>query len=236
MARLARVIAQGVAHHITQRGNARRDVFDSDADRLVYLSLLRQYSVLHQCSLVGYCLMTNHVHLIAVPHRENSVSEALRYTHGRYASYLNARQGTSGHVWQGRYYSCPLDRQHLWTALRYVERNPVRAGMAAQPEQYLWSSAALHCAEHERHTFLNLDSWRAEWNASDWREFVSDEDSADVDQIRRHTHTGRPLGADAFVRSMERELHRPLAPRKGGRPSTRGLEPAQGLFDFAILE
>src|SRR5882762_10609901 len=80
-ARLARVMVQDVAHHITQRGNARRDVFDSDCDRLVYLDLVRQYSALYHCSLVGYCLMSNHVHLIAERHRENSVSEALRHTH-----------------------------------------------------------------------------------------------------------------------------------------------------------
>jgi len=86
MPRLARVMVQDVAHHITQRGDVRRDVFDSDSDRLVYLDLVRQYALLYHCSLVGYCLMSNHVHLIAVPHRENSVSEALRHTHGRYAS------------------------------------------------------------------------------------------------------------------------------------------------------
>ena len=124
MPRLARVIAEGIAHHITQRGNARRTVFDSDADRLVYLDLLRRDSRLHQCSLVGYGLMSNHVHLMVVPHRADSIAQALRRTHGRYAAYLNARQGKSGHVWQGRYYSCSLDRDHLWTALRYVECNP----------------------------------------------------------------------------------------------------------------
>ena len=123
-------LAPGVPHHITQRGNASRDVFDTDADRLVYLSLLGQYSILYPCSLVGYCLMSNHVHLIAVPHRADSLPALLRHTHGRYAAYLNARQGQSGHLWQGRYYSCPLEHAHLWMALRYVERNPVRAGMA----------------------------------------------------------------------------------------------------------
>ena len=118
MARIARVIAEGVPHHVTQRGNARRPVFDSDADRLVYLNLLQQHSVLHSCSLVGYCLMSNHVHLIAVPGGAESLPVVLRDTHGRYATYLNGRQAASGHVWQGRYYSCPLDRTHLWTALR----------------------------------------------------------------------------------------------------------------------
>ena len=238
MPRLARVIAVGVAHHITQRGNARRSVFESDADRLVYLDLLRRYAALHQCSIVGYCLMSNHVHLIAVPHHSNSVSHALRYTHGRYAAYLNARQGKTGHVWQGRYYSCPLDRDHLWTALRYVERNPVRAGIVAQSQQYFWSSAAPHCAGDERHAFLDLDFCRAEWNALSWQQFLGDEASedADAEQVRRSTHTGRPLGAEAFVRALEQELHRPLAPRKGGRPPKRRLDSLPESLDFATLE
>ena len=129
------------------------------------------------------------------------------------------------------------DRHHLWTALRYVERNPVRAGMVARAEQYTWSSAAPHCAGDDRHTFLDLDFWRADWKASEWREFLSDAgEDGDAEQIRRHTHTGRPLGAEAFVRSMEQELQRPLAPRKGGRPSKRGVEPAQESFEFAILD
>jgi len=98
------------------------------------LNLLHQHSVLHSCSLVGYCLMSNHVHLIAVPGRANSLPIVLRDAHGRYATYLNGRQGASGHVWQGRYYSCPLDRAQLWTALRYVESNPVRARMVARSD------------------------------------------------------------------------------------------------------
>ena len=236
--RLARVVAEGVVHHITQRGNARRTVFDSDADRLVYLDLLRRDAALHRCSLVGYCLMSNHVHLMVVPHRADSIAQALWHTHGRYAAYLNARQGKVGHVWQGRYYSCPLDHGHLWTALRYVECNPVRAGMATLAEQYPWSSAAAHCAGAERHAFLDLDFWRAEWNGPSWQEFLSNDTGhdSDAEQIRSNTHTGRPLGAEAFVRWMEQKLHRPLAPRKGGRPVKRVVEAGQQSFDFAMSE
>jgi len=117
-----------------------------------------------------------------------------------------------------------------------VERNPIRAGIAALPEQYPWSSAAAHCAGAERHAFLDLDSWHAEWNAPSWQDFLSDDtdQAADAEQIRSNTHTGRPLGAEAFVRSMEQKLHRLLAPRKGGRPVKRGLEAGQQSFDFAM--
>jgi putative transposase len=235
---MARVIAEGVAHHVTQRGNARRVVFDSDADRLVYLHLLSQYSILHQCVLVGYCLMSNHVHLIVVPGRSDSLPVVLRDVHGRYATYLNGRQGASGHVWQGRYFSCPLDRTHLWAALRYVERNPVRAGMVATPEHYVWSSAAAHCGGADRHGVLNMDLWQAEWTATSWRLFLSEtaEDDAETDRIRRNTHTGRPLGSEQFVRHIGRMLCRELTPQKGGRPRKMRQGSAQGLFDFVVTD
>ena len=134
-----------MAHHVTQRGNGQRVVFDSDADRLVSLGLLRQYSIVHECALVGYCLVSNHVHLIAVPARADSLPVGLRGVHGRCATCTNGRQGASGHVWQGRYFSCPLDGRHLWAALRYVECNPVRAGMVARADEYGWSSVDAHC-------------------------------------------------------------------------------------------
>jgi len=235
MARMARVIAEGVAHHVTQRGNARRIVFDSDTDRLVYLHLLRQYSILHQCALAGYCLMSNHVHLIAVP-RADSLPVVLRDVHGRYATYLNGREGASGHVWQGRYFSCPLDAQHLWAALGYVERNPVRAGMAHRPDEYEWSSAAVHSGGSDAHGLLDLDFWRAEWTPAGWRSFLDDAAEAEAERIRRHTHTGRPLGSEDFVKQMERRLCRPLAPQKGGRPRKRPLDEAQQLLEFALTE
>jgi putative transposase len=118
MARFSRVIAVGVAHHVTQRGNARQFLLNSDADRDVYLSLLRANTGKHAAAVLGYCLMSNHVHLVMVPRGADSLALALKHTHGRYAAYWNAKHGTSGHVWQGRFYSCPLGQDHLWQALR----------------------------------------------------------------------------------------------------------------------
>ena len=128
MARLPRVIALDGPHHVTQRGNARRFILDSDTDRNIYLDLLNQSLALHDVAMMGYCLMSSHVHLVLVPRRAESLGRALKHAHGRYASYWNAIHHSSGHVWQGRYYSCPLDEPHLWEALRYTELNPVRAG------------------------------------------------------------------------------------------------------------
>ena len=126
MARFARVVAVDIPHHITQRGNARQVILSTDADRSTYLDLLRHYSQLYGLSLLGYCLMSNHVHLIAVPTTAEAMALTLKHAHGRYASYWNVRQSASGHVWQGRFYSCPLDPTHQWAAMRYAELNPVR--------------------------------------------------------------------------------------------------------------
>jgi len=219
MARLPRVVVVDVPHHVTQRGNARQVIFSSDADRVTYLELLGEYSQLYGLSLLGYCLMSNHVHLIAVPRTLDSLSQSLKQAHGRYAAYWNAQQSSSGHVWQGRFYSCPLDESHLWRALRYVELNPVRAGMVATAELWQWSSAAAHCGGTSRGPMLEMERWRKRWTPADWREFIDDtEPSDDLSALRHSTHTGRPLGTEDFVKALEELTSRPLAPRRGGRP------------------
>jgi putative transposase len=217
VARLARVEVLETPHHVTQRGNARRAVFETDNDRLAYLSILGQHAKSRGLSIRGYCLMPNHVHLVVVPVRKDAMARVLRDAHGRYATYLNARQAADGHVWQGRYYSCPMDDQHLWNALRYIERNPVRAGLAQRPEDWVWSSARVHlCGVHDGLT--ELGEWASHWIAADWREFV-ETPAREVDEaIRRSTHAGRPLGSKEFVQRLENATGRRLTPGKGGRP------------------
>jgi REP-associated tyrosine transposase len=149
VARLARVVAVDVAHHVAQRSNARQFILASDAERAVYLDLLRQAVQLHPISLIGYCLMSNHVHLVVIPRKAKALATALKRAHGRYAAYWNAAHASSGHVWQGRFYSCPLDSGHLWEALGYAELTPVRAGLVPHAELWRWSSAAAHCGKAE---------------------------------------------------------------------------------------
>jgi len=225
MARLPRVVVADVPHHVTQRGNARQVILSGDADRVTYLELLREYSHLYGLSLLGYCLMSNHVHLIAVPQDLQALSQSLKQAHGRYAAYWNARQSSTGHVWQGRFYSCPLDESHLWKALRYVELNPVRAGMVATAEQWRWSSAAAHCGDSNLDPMLEMERWRKRWTPAEWRVFIDDaESAADVNVLRHSTHTGRPLGSQDFLGALEQLISRPLAPRKGGRPRKPAAE------------
>ncbi|MGH9498027.1 MAG: transposase [Terriglobales bacterium] len=218
MARLARVVVTDVPHHITQRGNARQVVFGGDADRLTYLGLLGQYCELYRLSLLGYCLMSNHVHLVVVPRTAQSLAQALKHTHGRYAAYRNAGQHSSGHLWQGRFYSCPLDDAHLWIALRYVELNLVRARMVAEVDQWRWSSAAAHCGLAFPQTRLDLEVWQRRWSAEEWVEFLAaGESPTELTALRQFTHNGRPLGSAAFVAALEQSTQRLLAPRNRGR-------------------
>jgi putative transposase len=169
--------------------------------------------------LLGYCLMSNHVHLIVVPHRSESLAHALRHAHGRYAAYWNARRFSTGHVWQGRFYSCPMEEGHLWEALRYVELNPVRAGMVESAAHWKWSSAAAHCGAALADAMLEMERWRKRWTAPEWARYLEQGESApDLNALRRATHTGRPLGTTEFVAELEKVTMRPLAPQKGGRP------------------
>jgi putative transposase len=231
MARLPRVIAVDGPHHVTQRGNARRFILDSDTDRNIYLDLLKQSLALHDVAMMGYCLMSNHVHLVLVPCRAESLGRALKHAHGRYASYWNAVHHSSGHVWQGRYYSCPLDQPHLWEALRYTELNPVRARLVSESESWTWSSAAAHCAAEPDPGWLALELWQSHWNGDSWRAFLkAKEDASVLAAIRLSTHTGRPLGTAGFVCALERSTQRPLAPQKRGRRPRAVADPRQSAF------
>ena len=130
---MARVVAAGVPHHITQRGNNRQDVFLLDDDRRFYLETLRERSRRHGVTLLGYCLMTNHVHLVAIPERPDSLARALGQSHSRYAQRFNRRYGRTGHLWQNRFYSCPLGRTHLVRALLYVDLTRFAPAWSGEP-------------------------------------------------------------------------------------------------------
>jgi putative transposase len=233
MARLARVVATDVPHHLTQRGNGRRFVLDCDADRSVYLNLLRENAALYKVSVIGYCLMSNHIHLIAVPRTADGLAQALKHAHGRYASYWNAAHQSSGHVWQGRYYSCPLDEAHLWEALRYTELNPSRAGLVPEAEAWPWSSAAGHCGTGPTDASLALEIWRSHWTPSAWREYLAaGESESGLALIRQRTHTGRPLGSAEFIHSMEKIAQRGLVPQKRGPREKIVADRRQGELTF----
>jgi REP-associated tyrosine transposase len=207
-------------------------ILANDADRIAYLELLRQHSELHRLSLLGYCLMSNHVHLIAVPRTAEALAQTLKHTHGRYASYWNARRSSTGHVWQGRFYSCPLDDSHLWAALRYAELNPVRAGLVPAAQQWRWSSATAHCGGVPD-TMLDMELWRRRWTVAEWSSYLTaGESQTELTALRQCTHTGRPLGTPEFVAALEKSTLRLLAPRKGGRPKKSSADCRQHGLAF----
>jgi putative transposase len=227
------VVAVDIPHHVTQRGNARQFVLSSDAERAVYLGLLREHAGLHGLSILGYCLMSNHVHLVVIPRTADALTVVLKQTHGRYAAYWNSSHCSSGHVWQGRYYSCPLGEGHLWEALRYAELNPVRAGMVAEASAWEWSSAAAHSGLRPPDACLEMSAWEKRWGVSAWDEYLRQGGGeSELSRIRQCTHTGRPLGSADFVKELERSTQRRLAPRKGGRPPQPAIDQQQSELGF----
>lgn len=217
MPRRERVVLPEVAHHVTQRSVEHSSVFVTDADRRTYLRLLHGNLQPAGVRLLAWCLMTNHVHLVLVPETAGSLAALMRRVHGRYAQYFNARAGRCGHLWQNRFFGCAMDETHLWRALRYVERNPVRAGLVRCAEEYLWSSARAHMLGEDEGGLLDMAWWRANGpNGAQWaKELRVEEDTADLREVRECTYAGRPLGEDRFVREVAESYGRHWA---RGRP------------------
>ena len=222
MPRLARTVATGIAHHITQRGNNRQDIFFVYDDRLVYLDYLQQNAGKYALEVFGYCLMTNHIHILAIPHQEDSLAKAVGRTHFRYTQYINRFHKRSGHLWQGRFYSCALDERHFFIAMKYIELNPVRAKLCRVPWRYEWSSAASHVDKKSKSELLNLSSWYEMISAKKWKNSLLDGiDETQVRILRNNTHTGRPLGSDGFISKLEKLFGRRIRPLPVGRPKKK---------------
>ncbi len=266
MPRVARIVIPGFPHHITQRGNNRQDVFFVEDDRRVYLQTLFGQALRFGLDIEGYCLMTNHVHLIATPRRPDSLAKALGRAHYLYTLYVNRLHGRNGHLWQNRFFSCALDEGHYWTAMTYVELNAVRAGLARTAWRYEWSSAAAHCqpgasvlaagasgsadpvvvvegalagtavaggdakesSAMPGAMSLDLRRWRELVRGRDWKEALGSVPTRqDLLDIRRCTHTGRPLGTDSWVAKLETALGRRLRPLPAGRPRKQNKKKAR---------
>ena len=149
MPRHARLIVPGVAHHVVQRGNRQQDIFHSDADRAFYVRHLAQACNDRGVRCLAWCLMSNHVHLILVPLAADDLRAVLASVHTRYAQRINRREGVTGHLFQGRFFSYPMTEAHRMVAARYVENNPVKAGLVDDAAQWPWSSARAYVAGHD---------------------------------------------------------------------------------------
>jgi putative transposase len=162
-----------------------------------------------------YTLMPNHVHHVAVPELEDSLHKTIKLAHGDYTDYLNNKYGLVGHAWQGRFKSFPMDESHCYNAIRYIERNPVRAKLVGRAEDYLWSSAAAHCGLRDDPLLSGdcplvgqIENW------SDWLRIDLDEEIRE--QFHRHTASGRPWGSKDFMMKIGKQIGRDLLPKKRG--------------------
>ena len=219
MARLARIVVPGVPHHIVQRGNRRQDVFFGDSDKDRYIEFIGRSCEGHGVDIWSWCVMSNHVHFIAVPAKEASFAKCFSEAHVRYTRMINTREKWKGHLWQGRFSSSPLDERYLLAAVRYVERNPVRAKMVRLPWEYKYSSASYHIGEKSTDFLIQND--RVLQNLiDDWRSYLHNSDSAeDLAKIRKEESGGRPIGNESFIEKLEKKLNRSLNRKTAGRPS-----------------
>ncbi len=217
MARLARLVIPGFPRHVSQRGNRRQQTFFNDDDYAAYLELMGDWCREKGVEIWDYCLMPNHVHLIAVPQTADGLRRAIGEAHRRYTRRINFRERWRGYLWQGRFASFIMDEPYLLAAARYVELNPVRAKLVEAAGQWPWSSAKAHLSGRDDRLVKVAPLLAL---VADWRGFLDSAMNAqEIEELRGHGRTGRPLGSASFLDRLESKVGRVLRPQKGGRPS-----------------
>ncbi len=201
MPRIARIVVPGYPHHITQRGNYKQDAFVESADYIRYLKCLEKYSREYGLSILAYCLILNHVHFAAIPENEHSLSKTFSVCHTLYSQYFNKKNEKTGHLWQGRFYSCVLDEKHLYATIRYIENNPVRAKLVEKAEDWEWSSARAHLNKGK--SILSLARIDKFMDMHDWKGYLQDEDEIMSGVIKANTLSGKPVGNSVFISKLE---------------------------------
>ena len=222
MARTARIVVPNYPYHVTQRGNYRQKIFDDQEDRSIYLNWISEYSKKYDLTLLAYCLMDNHVHFVVIPGGEHSLSKVFSIVHMRYSQYYNKKRVTAGHLWQGRFYSCLLDEMHLMAAMRYVEKNPVRARLVRKAWNWEWCSAGFHTGRSK--DIIGLGDIREilDLGIEGWKEYLeADEIREEVEKIRRNTMLGRPMGSSRFMEELEKKVGSVIKTLPRGRPRKR---------------
>jgi putative transposase len=226
MPRISRIIAPGLPHHVAQRGNNLSPVFFADEDRETYLDMLTFYAGRHSLQIWAYCLMENHLHILAVPEQPDSLARGIGITNQVYTQYINRRLHHSGHLWQNRFFSCIIGgEQQLWETARYIECNPLRTGLTVTAEEYAWSSARPHTTGGSD-PVLSPVSWLPPGKRKAYGAFLRLVDDTADDAIRRATRTGRPFASDDFIDKLEKQMQLPLRHGRPGRPPKKLLEAA----------
>ncbi len=202
---MKRITITGLPHHIIQRGLQGKQTFLNNDDYVAYLEIMTECCLSHSIDVWAYCLMPDHVHLIAVPREKDALSKGLRAAHGRYTRYINQRTGNRGQFWQGRYSSHLLDEQYLIACARYIEINPVKRGYIDQPGDWQWSSAQAHILG--RKDPLVQVAPLLERVKIKWQDFLAESRPvAEADLFYLHEKNGLPLGNDDFLARVKKDI------------------------------
>lgn len=220
MPRSARIVFPGIAHHVVQRGNRRQRLFFDDRDRRAYLGLIAAALERSGTACLAWCLMDNHIHLILLPHRADGLRAPLASAHTAYAQRINRMRELNGHLFQGRFRSYAMDEAHLMAAARYVENNPVAAGLVGRAESWPWSSARAHVAGLGDGL---TDVAALGRHLPDWRAMLARglEAGDEAERIERALRSGRPLGEPAWLKALAERYDLRAAPRRGRPPRPR---------------
>lgn len=196
-----------------------RAIFFTDQDRRKYLEILSQQAQFYKVDILAYCLMREHIHLVARPRRGGNLAKAIGRTNFSYARYLNRRRKQGGKLWRNRFQSCALDDRAVLTAAQYVECQPVYARLVRKAEKYPWSSASAHLKGVDKYGILALQVWPSRQLSREWSKILAQSLDKNIQaKLASYTQTGRPFGSRPFIQRLERKLGRRLHPLPVGRP------------------
>lgn len=214
MPRKARLVIAGELFHLTQRGNYRQDIYDEDNDKIQYLKYFEKYSQKYGLDVFAYCLMDNHVHFIVRPIDKESMAKTICRVHQRYSVYYHAKNKKNGHLWQERYYSCLLQGDHVKRAIRYVECNPVRAGIVEKPWQYNFSSTRAHLGK--QYKLITLADISEYVDVESWKNYLLEQEREDdISRLRKATMQGLVLGSKKYIKFIEKRAGRVIINVRG---------------------
>ncbi|MGQ3067957.1 MAG: transposase [Brevundimonas sp.] len=228
MARLPRIVVPGCPHHVTARGNRREPIVFEDGDQDIYLDILSEQMLRARVEVWSYCLMSNHVHLILTPQDGAGMARAIGGAHRRWAGFINARARWSGHLFDSRFASVPMDEAHLITAVRYVALNPVRARLVQSAEHWPWSSVRAHLAGQDDGLVRVAPVLERVERFADL--IAGDADDPAFAALRAAEGIGRPLANPDFIAGLEGVIGRPVTRRAPGRKKSEAVPHQPALF------
>jgi len=225
MPRSPRIDLEGMPQHVTQRGNNRQPCFFNDDDYRFYLECLQDAAEKYACLVHAYILMTNHVHILATPEKAMGLSRMMQSVGRRYVQYINYYYNRTGTLWEGRYKSCLIDADdYLFTCYRYIELNPVRAGMVTHPADYPWSSYQCNALGKPDPLIQPHANYKAlgdtkTCRASRYKQIFHDSAKTDrYNEIAENILKEQVMGTSNFKDQIEQALSRSIRPQKRGRP------------------